>query len=1050
MGTRFSFDIGTNSIGWAVWQTGDGQYGPDTSLELTASGVSIFKDGRNPKDQKSLAEMRRVPRGQRKRRDRFSLRRADLVKALRDTGLFPPSEGETKALVALDPYEIRNRGLSERLTLSELGRAIFHLNQRRGFRSNRKADRKDAEKGKIAQATKALAAQFAQSDVKTYGGFLWTLHKGPVRSRKGTRIRMEGEGAKALYVFYPTRAMIRHEFDELWQRQAVFEPERLTDAAKVQIASILFRQRDLKPPKVGKCTFVPEETRIPKALPSVEARELYERLNHLRLNDRPLSRRDRDLLATKLLAGDNLTFAQLRKALKLGGGVRINYEEIEEKGIKGADTAFRLNRPDHFGPKWRSLSWDEKDAFVRHLLDEPDEDRLVGQLQADYGLSEAAARNCANIGLPDGYSRLGPTANRAILENLIDEEDKDGHVIPYSEAVKRAGWHHSDERDGVIFDQLPYYARVLERHVMPGSNDPDEPDEAKRWGRITNPTVHIGLNQLRRIVNALVTQFGHPDQIIVELARELKLNAKEQDKQEKENRQNREKNDKRAILLGEQGLAVNRENLMRLRLFEEQQQANNGVAQCPYSGRSINVEALFSDAVEIDHILPISRTLDDGMGNKILCFREANRAKRQQTPFEAFSDTPQWPDILARGQSLRRKGWRFRADAMETFSGEKDFLQRQLNETKYLSRIAKIYLGKICHPDQVYVTPGRLVGLLRGKWGLHSILGDDNRKNRDDHRHHAIDAIVIGSLTRGLINYISHEAGRMEAEDLDRVFGTIPYPVADFRDQVRHSVEAITVRHKPEHGKQGALHEDTAYGLITDEAEARMIGNLVMRKPLKGLTDGEIDRIRNPDIRADLQRLKAPLMDGKGKVKDAKALAAILEAYGQEHGIRRIRIGKFDSSVVKINDRQTGKPYKAVAPGENHHVDIVQMRDGTWQGFAATVFEVNQRGYRPEWEQQKLGGKLVMRLHKGDMVELRDDRTGRRMVKVVQRIEISANRIRLAAHNEGGKLQDRHVDSDDSFQWDFANIPKLKERGCVAVFCDPSGQVRAKKSNVAL
>ncbi len=58
--------------------------------------------------------------------------------------------------------------------------------------------------------------------------------------------------------------------------------------------------------------------------------------------------------------------------------------------------------------------------------------------------------------------------------------------------------------------------------------------------------------------------------------------------------------------------------------------------------------------------------------------------------------------------------------------------------------------------------------------------------------------------------------------------------------------------------------------------------------------------------------------------------------------IRRVRVGKEDVSAVTLKDRHTGQPYKAVTPGENHHIDIVQMRDGTWKGFAATVFEVNR------------------------------------------------------------------------------------------------------------
>ncbi|HLK80129.1 MAG TPA: hypothetical protein VKT99_01360 [Xanthobacteraceae bacterium] len=100
MGVRFSFDIGTNSIGSAVWKTGPdptGSFGADAPRELLWAGVRIFKDGRNPKDGESLAKMRRVPKQARKRRDRFVLRRADLIEALTEAGLTPSDEAARKS-----------------------------------------------------------------------------------------------------------------------------------------------------------------------------------------------------------------------------------------------------------------------------------------------------------------------------------------------------------------------------------------------------------------------------------------------------------------------------------------------------------------------------------------------------------------------------------------------------------------------------------------------------------------------------------------------------------------------------------------------------------------------------------------------------------------------------------------------------------------------------------------------------------------------------------------------------------------------------------------
>jgi CRISPR-associated endonuclease Csn1 len=1093
---RFSFDLGTNSIGWAIWRTGPdraGNFGPDAPVELLKSGVRLFRDGRNPKDGESLAVMRRVPKSARKRRDRFIKRRAALMAELVTMELMPKTEGDRKALEQLDPYALRAKALDEQVSQYELGRILFHLNQRRGFQSNRKADRKtkaNDDGGKIAAASKTLAEALEKQRARSFGEFLWRRHRGAgeapanPRHREATRIRMEGQGAKGLYEFYPTRDMLKDEFDAIWTKQAGFYPQLLDEHKYERLRNhIIFYQRDLKPPRIGKCTFEPTEERLPKALPSVEAREIYERLGHLRiisegLKERPLHQPERDALASVLLVKEKMTFTQIRKALKLGSDVAINFEESGEKDLRGSKMMGRLVQDTHLGPKWRQMSWQERDAFVSTLLETEDEADLVERLQQTYGLSHDQAVECAGVPMTDGYSRLGKTANSAILEALRTETDKDGYVITYAEAVRRAGaklnrpWHHSDERDGEMFSTLPYYAQVLQRHVMPGSNDPKDRDLAVRYGRIANPTVHIGLNQLRRVTNSLMqmaqrhdwTATGHPDQIVVELARELKQSKDQKDRTQKRNRENREANERRskdfAATAQASGMPVETldtgSNRARLKLWEEQQKAGGGIALCPFTLKPISREVVFSSDIEVEHLLPRSRTLDDSAANKVLCFRAMNRLKRGRTPYEAFGPAVDgsrhgaatWEDISAYAARLEpNKRWRFQPDAMEKFEQSGDFLARQLNETKYLSRLAKAYLGKVCDPDQVYVTPGTLTGMLRGKWGLNSLL-DSNKKNRTDHRHHALDAIVIGAMTRGLINFLSKEAARAEGTEFDATLDRIPWPFETFRDAVRDSLGSITVSNKPEHGKSGALHEDTAYGLVRNPVEAAEIGNLVRRKPVTGLTISDVDAIRDRKLRSLLQEIVAPFRDAKGKLRKEfeKDFAAALVNFAQEQNLRRLRVGKSEENTVTIRDRRTGQPYKAVSPGENHHMDIVQMRDGSWKGFAATVFDVNRKDWRPEWEAKKLGGKLVMRLHKGDSVEV-DDKDGVRRVKTVVRLSPSNGIIYLVGHNEGGDFQKRHADDGDDFRWDFANIAGLKERNCVAVRVDEAGQLSRRRSN---
>lgn len=1053
--TRYSFDIGTNSIGWAVLrgeQQGNfagARQGLGTTLNrIEAVGVRIFSDGRNPKDGSSLAMMRREPRSARKRRDRFLRRQRKLIKLLIANGLMPAAEGERKRLEQLDPYRLRANALDGHILPYELGRVLFHLNQRRGFQSNRKADKAEKDSGVLKEAQKRLADSLARDGARTLGEFLCRrLQRGD-----GARFRITGTGPKAEHEFYPTRQMLRQEFEALWAKQSQFHTHLLSDAAKGEIANAIFHQRPLKAVKPGRCTLNPAEERLPAALPSVEARRIYQEVNDLRYGEdltikTPLDRNERDAIVSTLLMGEKITWDKLRKTLKLPAAMRFSLEDTRDE-LKGcATTAILKGKKGKaiFGAAWHGLPLDRKDEIVRQLLDTEDEESLVAWLRAECGLSAEEALRAANVSLPDGFARLGATANAAILKQLIAHHD-----YAYSDAAEAAGYHHSDLSSGEQLNRLPYYARLLERHVAFGSADPNDSEE-KRYGKFANPTVHIGLNQLRKLANRLIAKYGRPDEIVVELARDLKQSKKQKEEKQRNNLKNRSTNERYRKILAEQGLPDNPGNMMRLRLWEEQRDGLQSF--CPYSGAQISIEQLFSDEIEIDHILPFSRTLDDSAANKVVCYRSSNRGKKNQTPYERYGKTPAWAAILAQaGKLLTNKRWRFAPDAMETFNTKhRDFLDRQLNETRHLARVAKVYLEAIS--PQVWVVTGRLTAMLRGKWGLNSILEGGNRKNRDDHRHHAIDAFTIGCISRGLLNELSRRAGQSEERADARILADVPDPFDGYRDQLRELLHAVIVSHKPEHGKGGALHEETAYGIVSGDAE-KMIGNLVHRKSLNALTEKEIDRVRDARLRKNLQAVRDGLPRTDGKL-DAKALAAALESFAEKEAaneaartgrprnpIRHVRLLKPEASNITIADRRTGHDYKALVPGENWCMDIVSVPDGkggyVWKGFAASIFEVNRKGWRPEWERNRIGGKLIMRLHKGDLVEI-DDKDGVRRVKRVVRINPSASRLYLAGHNEAGNLQERHEDPEDAFRWDLAGISTMKDRNARHFRVDEAG-----------
>lgn len=262
---RFAFDIGSNSIGWAVLlgnrpdSSSDHRHGQFTEIAgIAAAGSRIFSDGRNPKDGSSLAMMRREPRAARRRRDRFLARQRKLIAQLINLGLLPRGESDRKRLELLDPYFLRQKALDQPISAFELGRVLFHLNQRRGFQSNRKTDKTEKEGGLLKQAQARLAEALSKDGSRTLGEFLHKRQQLGI----GARFRISGVGPRAEHEFYPSRQLVKDEFSLIWNAQIRHHEATLTDEAKAAISSAIFYQRPLKPVRAGRCTFNPTEERL--------------------------------------------------------------------------------------------------------------------------------------------------------------------------------------------------------------------------------------------------------------------------------------------------------------------------------------------------------------------------------------------------------------------------------------------------------------------------------------------------------------------------------------------------------------------------------------------------------------------------------------------------------------------------------------------------------------------------------------------------------------------------------------------------------------------
>jgi hypothetical protein len=409
---RLGLDLGSNSLGWFVTyleKRGD-RYEP---AALGPGGVRIFPDGRDPQSGMSNAVDRRMARGTRKRRDRFVERRKELIAALIKYGLFPDNLQERKALERIDPYALRQAALTDALPAHHVGRALFHLNQRRGFQSNRKTDSKQSEDGAIKQAASKLQAAMTEDNAATLGSFLADQHssesylhrqnavraelallgkdrltgnarkKAWAKARKrlfgeetlppkdapdGVRARATITGTKASYDFYPTRAMLHDEFNAIWKAQSAHHAA-MTDEARKEIEHIIFFQRPLKPAIVGKCTLDPatrpfkedpEGYRAPWSHPLAQRFRILSEARNLEIREtgkgsRKLTKEQSDLVVAALLANKDVKFDKLRTLLKLPAEAKFNLESDRRTALDGDQTAARLSDKKGFGKAWRGF-----------------------------------------------------------------------------------------------------------------------------------------------------------------------------------------------------------------------------------------------------------------------------------------------------------------------------------------------------------------------------------------------------------------------------------------------------------------------------------------------------------------------------------------------------------------------------------------------------------------------------------------------------------------------------------------------------------------------
>lgn len=1036
-----SLDIGTSSIGHTVFLLDDNKQ----PIDLYDLGVRIFSDGRDPKTKEPLAVGRRTARGIRRNRDRGQNRVRRLVRELIEFDLLPVDEAERKAIFdRICPYEARYKAANEKVGKDILARAIFHIGRRRGFKSNRLSG--DSEESEYKNKIKELRSELGEN---TLGEYLYSKlqknhqlakSKNPLEQQV---VRFRGGETD----FYADRQMYKDEFNVIRNKQ---ENDYLTDKQWDALFETAFWQYPLKPVPKGKCRFYPEETRAHIDLPISHQFRILQEVNSLKYvsegTDFNLNDRQRMALYQELNKRKTLSFKGMlrltdgHKSPYFPSDATFNLDVKSRSGkLHGNRVMCDLRKPEHLGKLADELP-EKKLNDIIHYLIEPlktvkgkpviiETNELKSWLKKELStLNDSQIHNLCHY----RFKRDTSSVSRKFMEQINPVLKKTGLV--YSDAVAQLEdetgkrFHHSFFQID-SFDELPYYGVAIPESVWGEGSETDKnkkpenrDEDAYQFGKIANPTVHIALNQIRVVVNKVIKKMGgKPTKIHVELTRDLKNSKEARKRIEQSQAINKKKNDEIRKLLEEEFNITHphREDFQKVKLWEEL--GKQGARRCVFTGRPISARQLFNGEVEIEHIIPFSRCYDDGMVNKTLAFKNVNNRKLNKTPAEAFSGE-EYDAILQRALSIFGQGSkyeRFKEDAFDKFYGDDKgtMIERQLNDTKYITRKAAQYLSCIC--DNITCINGRLTAVLRDVWQLNNYKDRQTGHYREDHRHHIVDSFVVGLTSRRLIQQLGTRRSNHEQTEnnLYHFIKNRAPDITELKEQLMQKLENVYASYKPDHTKQGSMFNDTAYGIEYDQD-----GNqwCITRKSIDNLSWEEVFRIRSQKIREelldyltngegidfDVQSIRGFTKQLKSHFKNSKEFEKSLQEFAKIKSIKKLRINIQNNSVKPI----PSAPYKGYGLNGYAYCDVWQIptkqdsKTGEWlfkyEGAFVPYAEVKEYEKHPKRPVDKNGNshpaaKRIMRLFKDDNILLTDKKTGEIKAFRVTGYNTSQNKITI-------------------------------------------------------
>lgn len=879
---RIGLDIGITSVGWCAVET-DAFGEPLRILEL---GARIFDKAEVPKTGAPLAEARRLARGSRRRLRRKAHRLQKAREIFLGKNVVPDAGGR-------NVNELRAEGLDKKLSPQEFAAVLMLLIKRRGFASNSKAQT-EAEDGKLKKALKDNDSLMKEKGYRTVGEMLVKECASTVIDGNGvTKTIYRTRNKAGQYTHSVSREAIRSEIEMLFGAQSGFGNPLAVADVREAILEVFDRQRNYDEGpgkgspysaeyKIGKCEFLPDEERAPKSSATFERFAALQKVTHLRITVngavRRLTEDEREKLLVAIGSSIRTDYKKVRKVLGLEDDARfvgLKYyskkkkQDDPETAEKRTFVTFERSRAiaDRLLKEHRDI--DTIDAVAYVLAHAKSDDKRRALFAAYEGTKGISADEIESLLEVDG-SKFGHLSVKAMKKILPYLEQG----ARYDEACKSADFDHSRQNGS-------------------SGGDVKWSDLRDELNEINSPVVRRAVSQTVKVVKAIVAKYGAPVAINVELARDMGKSAKERHEEATEQNERRKYNDTlRDQIAKDFNVAPTRERLVIRKLYDEQ----NG--KCPYTGEVIDINRLYEpNYVQVDHIIPYSRSFNDSFNNKVLVKTRANQEKGNKTPFEWLFTSEKWNDYFDRVCVMYAHNTAKKFNLLRESFDENEMKDRALNDTRYISRFVLGFLRErvgfadcSMGPQRTVAVKGAMTAQLRKQWGIGKI-------REDGDIHHAVDAAIIACVTPRIVRRLSlaykqEREGRAKAHDA----GRISEPYKGFADELAarclpdgnemktrllslgrgerlaEDVRPIFVSRMPRRKAKGALHQETVKSSKHLES-----GILIRKVALQSLQLGKDENgapyiknyFRPEDDRRTYELLLSKLVEAGGDAKVA-------------------------------------------------------------------------------------------------------------------------------------------------------------------------------------